>query len=442
MEKREAGLTANARSPPRSPPASTPRASPTRCCPPSPPSPTPACGLVYRPRRQDLAPAAPGGLRPRRRGPGGGLRRPRLRPGPARAHPLLRARAARRGRPGGASSVLAVPLVMHDRRWGSSAWAQGPVHRGGHRLRPGRGPPARAVAAERAAHRDVERLALELQEANDRLQERNAQLEERTAESRTPTPSCGASRGAGGAGPAQDRVLAAVAPRAAQPAAVISSATRLLEEARRQPGGARAGPGVIRRQSSLLSRMVDDLLDAARVGRGQLPWRRPRGPGGARRHAAEAAAPAMRQKNHRSRSSCRRRALDRRRRRAHAAGAGNLLHNAPSTPTPAHVKLQVKRDGDDAVVTGQRRGIGWRPRRWRRPSSCSCRWTAAGRAPRAAWASGWRWCATWWCCTAARGGQERRAGPVGCEFEVRCRRASPPGRSPGAASSPRRRPAR
>ncbi|MGC4116051.1 MAG: HAMP domain-containing sensor histidine kinase [Myxococcales bacterium] len=214
-------------------------------------------------------------------------------------------------------------------------------------------------------HRDVERLALELQEANERLQERNAQLEERTAEIEDANAQLRHQADAlSSQGRRQTEFLAAVAHELRNPLAVISSATRLLEEGAGSRDSRERAPAVIRRQSSLLSRMVDDLLDAARVGRGQLTLeRRPLDLVELARHAAEAAAPAMRQKNHQLELDLPPASVwvDADAVRIQQV-LGNLLHNAAKYTDPGgHVKLQVRREADDAVVRVSDDGIGLAP---------------------------------------------------------------------------------
>ncbi|HEY3450990.1 MAG TPA: ATP-binding protein [Myxococcales bacterium] len=280
--------------------------------------------------------------------------------------PLLVRALPEGGTPGEASSVLAVPLVMHDRPVGVLCLGRkGPFTEEAITFAQAAARPLGLSLQNAMLHRDVERLALELQEANERLQERNAQLEDRSAEVEDANAQLRLqAEELALQGRRKTEFLAAVAHELRNPLAVISSATRLLEEGAGSAEARERAPGVIRRQSSLLSRLVDDLLDAARVGRGQLTLeRRPLDLVELARHAAEAAAPAMRQKNHHldldlpdeevwiDADAVRMQQV-----------LGNLLHNAAKYTDPGgHVKLQVRREDGEAVARVRDDGIGLSP---------------------------------------------------------------------------------
>ncbi len=75
----------------------------------------------------------------------------------------------------------------------------------------------------------------------------------------------------------------------------------------------------------------------------------------------------------------------------------NLLHNAIKFTEPGgHIELQLARDGDMARLDVIDNGRGISPEALRPSSTSSSRSKATTRcARRTAWASGWRWCASW-----------------------------------------------
>lgn len=265
-----------------------------------------------------------------------------------------------------AGTVMAIPMVQHDRPVGvlclgcsgtfsaeAAAFAQAAAR------------PLGLSLQNALLHRHVERLALELQQANERLQERNAQLEERNAEVDAQNARLRQqAEELAAADRRKSELLAAVAHEVRNPLAAIATAVRLMEEDAGAPGVLERARAIVGRQSAMLSRLVEDLLDTARVGRGQLTLNRKRlDLLEVARHASEAAAPALRAKGHAFELVL-------------PEGAvwvdgdpvrlqqilGNLLHNAAKyTDAGGHLRLEVWRDGDEAVVRVADDGIGLAP---------------------------------------------------------------------------------
>lgn len=162
----------------------------------------------------------------------------------------------------------------------------------------------------------------------------------------------------------KDRFLAALSHELRNPLAPLSVAAELLGQP--QLGAERLAQTrhVVRRQVALMARLVDDLLDVARVTQGKLELRRER----VRTHtvidtAIEAVRPLLERKQHRLEVD-----LDAADPWLHADPVrleqvvANLLVNAAKYTHPGgHIRLDTELQGDALSIRVQDNGIGLQP---------------------------------------------------------------------------------
>jgi CheY-like chemotaxis protein len=166
------------------------------------------------------------------------------------------------------------------------------------------------------------------------------------------------------AAPGRDEFLATLAHELRNPLAAIRNAAQVLRQSGGRPPAGERPLEVIERQARHMGRMLDDLLDVARLVRGKLELRR--GPVDLERvldDAVEAARPLLQQQGHR---------LDRRGPPGPLPVDGdaarleqvfvNLLHNAAKyTPAGGHVRLEAEAADGRARVRVRDDGAGIDP---------------------------------------------------------------------------------
>ena len=160
--------------------------------------------------------------------------------------------------------------------------------------------------------------------------------------------------------------------------------------------------GIMERQLDHMVRLVDELLDIARISQGTLVLTRETLQLQlVLEHAVDACRPLLDAQGH----TLVWQDVDP---EWHVHGditrlvqvVGNLLNNAAKdTPHGGRVSLRAVEDGEGLAVIVEDDGI--RRSCWTACSSASCRWTSTWSAPRAAWASASAWSSRWWKCTAA-----------------------------------------
>ena len=163
----------------------------------------------------------------------------------------------------------------------------------------------------------------------------------------------------------KDEFLALLAHELRNPLAPISNATQVLKREKPLSEETAAwAEQVIDRQTQQLTRLVNDLLDIARITRGQITLkRRPIDLGEVIAHAVEAAQPLMEERGHELSVGFPVEPLwvegDRTRL---IQVLGNLLDNAAKyTPSRGRIEVLASHMGSDAVVTVRDNGIGIAP---------------------------------------------------------------------------------
>lgn len=228
-----------------------------------------------------------------------------------------------------------------------------------------------AVSVQNAlAHRRARLLAEDLQRSNEQLQAQNEELQAQGLELQAQSEELREHQEAlaekAGALETVDRrkneFLATLGHELRNPLAAIASAAQLLEAR----GGDRASrhAAVISRQARQLGRLVDDLLDVARIEHGKVELRLSEVDlRDVVRNAVDASRPALSAKRHRVSAVLPERAL---RVRGDATRLeqvmSNLLHNAAKyTPEEGSVAIRAELEGGSAVVRVRDDGIGMTP---------------------------------------------------------------------------------
>jgi PAS domain S-box-containing protein len=162
----------------------------------------------------------------------------------------------------------------------------------------------------------------------------------------------------------KDEFLAMLAHELRNPVAPIRTAAETLALLSNGDARKRALIDVIQRQSGTLARILDDLLDVARITRGRIELQPELVPVAACVEAAlQTTAPLMRDKGHRVHVSHARDALHVRADRVRLEQCmTNLLTNAAKfTDAGGEIDVRVHADGHDAVIDVRDNGVGIAP---------------------------------------------------------------------------------
>jgi signal transduction histidine kinase len=192
----------------------------------------------------------------------------------------------------------------------------------------------------------------------------------------------------------KDRFIATLAHELRNPLAPIRMAARLLMSPALSPDVIAITAPIVMRQVDHMGRMLDDLLDSARIANGQVllvkePMLSDRLVG----MAMETAAPKLEAKMHRVTVT-------------HHDGpialSGdpmrltqvlvNVLTNAAKYTDPkGRIRIDTRRDGEQLLIAVEDNGIGLSRAAQERILTCSSRTKRRWRVRRAGWASDWRW---------------------------------------------------
>lgn len=164
----------------------------------------------------------------------------------------------------------------------------------------------------------------------------------------------------------KDEFLAMLGHELRNPLSAIANAVRLWSVAGEDRTAVELARGVIERQTGNLSRLVDDLLDVARITEGKIDLRkRPVDVNDAIRHSVEAARPAIDQHRHELQLVLEHDAtlwVDADPTRLEQI-ITNLLTNAIKyTRKGGEIRIEARRDGSDALISVSDTGIGIAPR--------------------------------------------------------------------------------
>jgi PAS domain S-box-containing protein len=162
----------------------------------------------------------------------------------------------------------------------------------------------------------------------------------------------------------KDEFIALLAHELRNPLAPISNALQIVRMADGKKETVQFAAGVMERQLAQLVRLVDDLLDVSRISRGKIELRRERVTlASAVAHAVEAARPLARSMDQALTVTLPPEPLQLSADPIRLAQViGNLLTNASKfTRRGGNIRLQVERDGDEAVIRVTDNGIGIAP---------------------------------------------------------------------------------
>jgi signal transduction histidine kinase/ActR/RegA family two-component response regulator len=158
----------------------------------------------------------------------------------------------------------------------------------------------------------------------------------------------------------KDQFLATLAHELRNPLAPIRTGLSLVSDAK-DPDVSHKALGVMQRQIRHMVRLIDDLLDVARIKQGKLELKLERVPlADAIEEAIEASMPAVQRAEHRLRTHLTDESLfvDADQTRL-AQVVSNLLNNACKyTPNGGEIELSVRRDGDSVVISVSDNGLG------------------------------------------------------------------------------------
>ncbi len=161
----------------------------------------------------------------------------------------------------------------------------------------------------------------------------------------------------------KDEFLATLAHELRNPLAPISSGLSVLERSA-DPQRARRTLGVMRRQVNHMVRLIDDLLDVARITRGKLELKLSRfSVKSAIDAALEASSPTLARTGQTLRADVTEEELYLEADQTRIAQVvSNLLNNAGKyTPSTGHVDLSVRREGKEVVIEVRDDGMGIPP---------------------------------------------------------------------------------
>jgi signal transduction histidine kinase len=162
----------------------------------------------------------------------------------------------------------------------------------------------------------------------------------------------------------KDEFIALLAHELRNPLAPISNALQIVRMADGKKETVQFAASVMERQLAQLVRLVDDLLDVSRISRGKIELRRERvAVAAAVAHAVEAARPLARGMEQALTVTLPQQPLQLSADPIRLAQIiGNLLTNASKfTRRGGNIRLQVERDGDEAVIRVADNGIGIAP---------------------------------------------------------------------------------
>jgi signal transduction histidine kinase/ActR/RegA family two-component response regulator len=158
----------------------------------------------------------------------------------------------------------------------------------------------------------------------------------------------------------KDEFLATLAHELRNPLAPIRTGISLVCDAK-DPDVSHKALGVMQRQIRHMVRLIDDLLDVARIKQGKLELKLERIPlASAIEEAIEASMPAVQRAEHRLRTQLTDEALfvDADQTRL-AQIISNLLNNASKyTPNGGEIELSVRREGESVVISVSDNGLG------------------------------------------------------------------------------------
>jgi PAS domain S-box-containing protein len=162
----------------------------------------------------------------------------------------------------------------------------------------------------------------------------------------------------------KDEFLATLAHELRNPLAPISSGLHILRMSKNDPEAVANARAIMERQVRQMVRLVDDLLDVARISTGKVELQRaPMELAAAIQDAAETSGPVIAQAGHHLEIANARPAVwvDADRTRL-AQVFANLLNNSAKYSEPGRmIRIGTRHDGDVAVVTLTDEGIGIRP---------------------------------------------------------------------------------
>lgn len=162
----------------------------------------------------------------------------------------------------------------------------------------------------------------------------------------------------------KDQFLAVLAHELRNPLAPIRSALHLARAKKLPPERLDRAMELAERQMRHLTRLLDDLLDVARITTGRVPLRKERADlTRLAAEAAESARPMMEKRRHDFDCAIPHEPLELDADAARIAQIlDNLLTNAAKyTPDGGRIRLDVQREGREAVIRVEDNGIGFRP---------------------------------------------------------------------------------
>ncbi|HET9205977.1 MAG TPA: response regulator [Burkholderiaceae bacterium] len=162
----------------------------------------------------------------------------------------------------------------------------------------------------------------------------------------------------------KDEFLAMLAHELRNPVAPIRTAAEVLAMLLNGDARKRALVDIIQRQSSTLSRILDDLLDVARITQGRIELQREVvSVAACVETALQSTGPLMREKAHRIDVRPAREALhvSADRVRLEQCVTNLLINAAKFTPPRGEIHLQMRAEGDEAVIEVRDNGVGIAP---------------------------------------------------------------------------------
>ena len=161
----------------------------------------------------------------------------------------------------------------------------------------------------------------------------------------------------------KDEFLATLAHELRNPLAPISSGLQIMRMSKDNPEAVANAREIMERQVRQMVRLVDDLLDVARISTGKVELQRaPMELAAAIQDAAETSGPVIAQSGHRLEITNARPVWVHADRTRLGQVFANLLNNSAKYSEPGRtIRLATRQDGDTAVVTLKDEGIGIHP---------------------------------------------------------------------------------
>ncbi|HEX7121479.1 MAG TPA: PAS domain S-box protein [Gemmatimonadaceae bacterium] len=159
----------------------------------------------------------------------------------------------------------------------------------------------------------------------------------------------------------KDEFLATLAHELRNPLAPLRNALEVIKLADNEPATLEQARTMMERQLAQMVRLIDDLLDLSRIGRGKIVLRKERLPlARVVQQAVETSRPTIEQGGHDLTISLPPERVDVDADATRLAQVfANLLNNAAKFTHPGgHIRLSVQRQGDEAVVTVHDNGVG------------------------------------------------------------------------------------